>query len=375
MSEEKAHAEFGPSSLKYVAKCAGYKGNSGTNPAAEKGNRIHAALEHRKVSMLTDADEIAIYNSCVKEEDQLFAMIFGDNECDTLIREKRISLDIKAKTETFGTADVVATRGDTALIVDYKTGYSKIDEVRDNWQAKAYVLGVFQEHEHLNHCTFAFIVPKRDEVLWGQFMRLEVPALRAEISAIISRAEVTRPKWEQGTIDIDDVNPSVDCRFCAFESKCPALGALTLGVAARLHPELSMLPAGNLQITDDTDTDTIEKLYAVAKIVETWCSSVRYQAVQRAMAGTELPNYKLRSLGQIKKITSQDFLLKLAAKYNVTPEDIIESSTISLADVTAALHKKTPKKAKAKTVEAFVAEAEALDIVELGAPRYTLTSR
>ena len=57
----RGHAEFSPSSLKYVATCAGYKGREGTSAAAEKGTRIHEALEIRDPSALHDEDENDIY--------------------------------------------------------------------------------------------------------------------------------------------------------------------------------------------------------------------------------------------------------------------------------------------------------------------------
>ena len=41
----RGHAEFSPSSLKYVSKCAGFHGREGTNASAEMGTRIHEALE------------------------------------------------------------------------------------------------------------------------------------------------------------------------------------------------------------------------------------------------------------------------------------------------------------------------------------------
>ena len=52
------HAEFSPSSLKYVAACSGYTGRSGTSAAAEKGTRIHEALEVRDPSALHDEEEL-----------------------------------------------------------------------------------------------------------------------------------------------------------------------------------------------------------------------------------------------------------------------------------------------------------------------------
>ena len=50
----RAHATFGPSSLKYYAICGGYHGKDGTSAASEKGTRIHEALEVRNPDTLLD---------------------------------------------------------------------------------------------------------------------------------------------------------------------------------------------------------------------------------------------------------------------------------------------------------------------------------
>ena len=59
--QSRGHAEFSPSSLKYVAACAGYEGRDGTSPAAEMGTRIHEALEIFDPSVLHTEQEHEIY--------------------------------------------------------------------------------------------------------------------------------------------------------------------------------------------------------------------------------------------------------------------------------------------------------------------------
>jgi len=71
------HAEFSPSALKYLASCAGYQGKSGSSEAAEKGTRIHEALEARDPSALHDEEEIEIYEQTVEMEEQ-FLKSFED---------------------------------------------------------------------------------------------------------------------------------------------------------------------------------------------------------------------------------------------------------------------------------------------------------
>ena len=65
----RGHAEFSPSALKYLAACSGFKGTEGTSEAAEKGTRIHEALEARDPSALHDAEEVDVYDQIVVMEE------------------------------------------------------------------------------------------------------------------------------------------------------------------------------------------------------------------------------------------------------------------------------------------------------------------
>ena len=61
----RGHAEFGPSGLKYIASCPGFHGTEGTSEAAERGTRIHEALEVHDPSALHDEEEVEIYDKIV----------------------------------------------------------------------------------------------------------------------------------------------------------------------------------------------------------------------------------------------------------------------------------------------------------------------
>jgi hypothetical protein len=370
---ERAHAEFGPSSLKYVSICAGYHGKDGNNAASEKGTRIHEALEVRDPSALVDEDEVQIYERMVAEEDEVFQNVFGGIDGVTINREMRLVLDLDCTTPTFGTSDIVAWKGSVGLQVDYKTGISKIDEPRKNWQSKAYVLAAFQMYPELEVIHFAFLIPKRDEILVGTFNRSELDDLRNEISAVIKKAETTRPKWDSKTIDIDDLNPSVNCRFCRHEEHCPALGAVAIEVAKRYRPDL--LPDGPIASGDVDDPSTIEKLYVVAKIVENWASGIKHKATGMAHDGVEFETLKLKSMGALKKTLEKNYLAQIAIKHGLELNEIIEAADLTMGQLSKALYDKAPKGKKSFVVDSFEKEAIDLGVVEVGSTRYTLSSR
>jgi hypothetical protein len=167
VDEEEAHAEYGPSSIKMSAHCPGYEGESGTNPAAEMGTRIHEALETGDWSGLNDY-ESSLAQGCRNAEDAIFKHHgYEVSELDDY-KEIRLTMQLRGE-ETFGTCDRLTVNGTEAVQIDYKTGQMAVDEPQDNWQAKAYTLGAFQQFPQLDTIHFYFVACRRDEILFHTF--------------------------------------------------------------------------------------------------------------------------------------------------------------------------------------------------------------
>jgi hypothetical protein len=369
---DRAHAEFSPSQLKNLKQCPGYHGRDGSSAASEMGTRIHEALEIRDPSSLQTEKEVDIYDVCVREEDLLFQNAFFGYDGVTINREERLVIQIDAKSEMFGTADVIAHKDNVCLIVDYKTGISEIDEPIDNWQAKAYALGVFQKYPAIDTVHFAFIVPQRYEVPYGQFLRSDMEALRADISKVVVAAETTRPKWAAGTMDIDDVNPSVNCcRFCRYEDSCPALGAICIDIAKRYKPAL--LPEGDIHVSNIDDPATLSMMFIVAKIVEDWASHVQFKVKAMADQGVEFPNLKRRSLGARMSVVDASGLAQYAMAKGLELYDIFEASNISVNKLAEKFANSAPHGKKTKYEKEFTEELIDGGFVKKGEVNYTLS--
>jgi hypothetical protein len=372
---DRDHAEFSPSALKYLHTCSGFHGKEGSSDAADMGTRIHEALEVRDPSTLQSEEEVNIYDQLVVDEKEVFDSVFGDMLDNVeIIREKRLHLELDALSPTFGTCDIVAISSlGVALVADYKTGISIIDPPRANWQAMAYTLGVFQTYPAVDVIHFAFLVPRNGGVITGTFYRTEIDDLRSRISSVVRSAELTRPKWASGTMEIDDLGPSSNCRFCRHEDHCPALGAVALEVVSRIKPE--MLPDGPINASDVEDVETLEKLFIVARIVETWAAAIKYKANQLAQTGVEFENFKLKSMGALKKTNDKNQLAAIATEHGLSLPEIIDASDLSLAQLSKAIYDKAPKGKKSFVVDAFEKEALSQNVVSVGAVRYTLSSR
>tara|TARA_R110001583_G_scaffold18627_3_gene73885 strand:- start:4118 stop:5242 length:1125 start_codon:yes stop_codon:yes gene_type:complete len=363
------HAEFSPSSLKYVAGCAGYDSRSGTNAAAEKGTRIHEALEVRDPSALHDEEELEIYNQIVEDEAMFNESFFGEGEYEEL-NEIKVHVDL-GDTSTWGTCDRFLVAGEKAVMADYKTGVSPIDSPKDNWQAKAYTLGAFQAYPDVQEITFVFYIPVRNEVLHDTFTRDDIAGLTKQLTDVIQKGEEIRPKWKEGSPDLDDLAPSVNCRFCKHEDHCPACGAIAVQVASRL----SMIPEDDIDIELSSDPAILEQLWVVAKVVSNWASRIKAKAVEMAKEGTEFPTLRLKSMGAPRKCVDNKKLMDVAEQFNMSQKEVLELARLPISAIATEVGKKAPEGKKGQAAKDFLATLEEKDILVSSEKRYTLTEK
>jgi len=367
---DRGHAEFSPSSLKYVAGCAGYQGREGTSEAAEKGTRIHEALEVRDPSALHDEEEVEIYDKIVEDEDDFLNTVIGDLEREEF---NEVVVDVSLDgTSTWGTCDrftIYGEKKDRAVMGDYKTGVSVIDTPDKNWQAKAYATGAFQNYPEVNIITFVFYIPVRNEVLWHEFTRDDLPELIDELSKVIKRGESIRPKWEDGAPSLEELNPNINCRFCAHEDHCPALGGLAIEVASRVAD--NALPKGD--IADPEDPETLELLWVVAKVVGNWASRIRSKAIAKAKEGAEFPSLKLKSMGTPRKCNDNVKLLEVASEFDISEDEVLKLASFPLKKIADAVGSKAPKGEKMRKSKDFLDAAENNGIIDTSDERFTLS--
>lgn len=362
----RGHAEFSPSSLKYVSKCAGFHGREGTNSAAEMGTRIHEALEVHDPSALHNEQEVEIYEKIVEMEKN-----FLDNFSGIAEEHNEIQVDVKLNgTETWGTCDrFLILKNGNAIMADYKTGISIIDPPEKNWQAKAYTVGAFQKFPEVEEITFVFYVPQHDQSLYHTFKRSEdYDTLVQELSAAILKAEATRPKWIGGKPAIEELTPSPNCRFCRYEDMCPALGGLVLEVAKKLDPQLP-----DVDIENTEDPAVLEDLWAIAKVVSNWSERLRARTVDLAKNGVEFPSLRLRSMGSTKKVIDNQTLIGIAMDFGLNTEEVLDSATLSLTKVSKVIADKVEKSEKKKISQDFVDACQNAGIIETSDTRYTLS--
>jgi len=376
---DRGHCEYGPSALKCYAACSGYEKQNEEGKdmtAANKGTRIHEALEVRDPSSLHNEEEHDIYEMILKMEESFLKQFPEEGRVDQ--DEIRLDMELFDDQSTFGTCDrFIRWKGSsTAVLADYKTGVSVIDDTKDNWQAKDYSIGIFQAHPEIEMIIFVFYVPFHDgteasDRMIHTFHRHQLEDLMREVTDVILKAKYVKLKRKLGLLEISDLNPNDNCRFCRWEEEgCPALGAVVVGAAkaAGILDDDSLLDFD----TDSKDPEAVSKRYRVAKIIEKWSKREKEQAVQMAKDGVELPDLVLKSKGAATVCTDDDKLVNIARLYGVTDEQVREASSITLGKVAAAAGANAPHGEKGATEEKFLADAKDAGILQKQAERFTL---
>lgn len=82
-----AHHKLGPSTLKWVEICPGYRSSNETNPMAEEGTMLHEAVENEDMTGL-DEVQISLVQKCLD-----YAKPFMD-EADEVLKEERLTIKL-----------------------------------------------------------------------------------------------------------------------------------------------------------------------------------------------------------------------------------------------------------------------------------------
>ena len=348
MSTPEEHHELGPSTLKYVEICPGYRSSNESNPFAEEGTLLHAAAETGKLDGLTDEQV-----RCVRTVLQYVEGIEGD--VDETHKELRVKIVYRPDgSSIFGTVDLILILGTHAYIIDYKFGRGEVDDADVNIQIQAYAKGVFDKFPQIETATAVLLLPRRDELLEAEYTRKDMIDVGMRLDLIISKAEEETP----------DLRPNTEgCRYCKHRLTCTALSDKLLPIAKKYERSVDDFQVAlwhNYDPAQIDDPTVIGQMLNVASVLDRWAGAAKKQALKLAEEeGREIPGYDLRWRTPSSKIEdAQEAFETLAHLF--TPEEFMEACNVTLAQLSKALSKKLPrgeKKNARGTVELALEEA------------------
>ena len=291
---------------------------------AEMGNRIHAHLDDP--SIVLNEEEQHIADRC-KEEYEKIVEALPLLEPESVTTEKRLWYG----DQWSGQIDRIDHHGDTAAVIDWKTGRNPQGSAESNLQLRAYAVLVKKNLPYLKKIYVAIVQPMAAPYTIAEYDEADLAAADEQIQGIVAAAlEPNAPR-----------TPSPDaCKYCRAKAICPE----AQGEAAALaEVKADIIPS----LTNDQVADFLEK----ATIVEAFIESLRDEARKRLKDGAEIAGYKLTA-GRTSR--SIECPVEAFERLGINPDQFLSACKVSvpsLEKVFAAANDITPKEAKAKVEE------------------------
>lgn len=178
-----------------------------SSEAADSGSRIHAFLAHEAVDLSQDELDVAI--KCMRQANDLIGA--GEE-----LREQRLWYSDKFGRRLFsGQADVLVISGNTALVIDYKTGRGEVSASAANFQLRGLAVLVKHNYPDVEVVSVAIIQPLASSVpVVCEYGPEELDLAKLQILNVVGLSEVTDPPL---------VPSEAACKYCRAKAICPAL--------------------------------------------------------------------------------------------------------------------------------------------------------
>jgi hypothetical protein len=188
--------------------------------AAEKGNRIHDALQNGDFSILSveEADLAQKLSVLEKIAVDQWSDVVGSKEKPTVIREQRLGLKVDSELRLTGKPDAIYSIGKSILVLDYKTGIVPVESA-GNAQLRA--LAVMGCEDLKAEEAYVAIIQA------GQGVVLE----KLSESAIGMERERLRNELERLSSQKETRAVGPHCQYCKASGVCPEAQNATTALA------------------------------------------------------------------------------------------------------------------------------------------------
>jgi len=252
MTEEKTHAEFPPSQMELFYNCPGSWYISKGIPQkksddAEEGTMLHGVIAKKLIDPSFDISNLTleqqdIINFCLN-------LSLSETEGFKIAVEQRVYIKDDADAVlTWGTADVVAINGSSAIVIDWKFGRAKVEESEDNMQKATYALGIMQDYQ-VDEVKSIIVQPRLHHVSRYTFTNKKV--IYDTIESIINRCK-----------DNTQVNCriGIHCTYCNGKIRCPAF--------MRSQESIETLESKEVKFTDIELTELFKFNHLIAALTK-----------------------------------------------------------------------------------------------------------
>ena len=212
--------------------------------------------------------------------------------------------------EGFGTADATILYGDVLEVIDLKLGQGLIVSAVDNSQARLYALGRLRAYEgfwDVKTVVCKICQPRRDR---NSEQRIPVDEL------LRWAKEVVVPAAERAWKGEGEFNPGDWCLFCKAAPTCAARIKQAVDVFDAI--EKAAPPASPAMLTMEEIALLLPRLDQAISVI----NSLKKYAMAQALAGVEVPGYKLVE-GRATRKYVDDLAVAKAVAASGVPEALI----------------------------------------------------
>ena len=325
---------------------AGNKENA--HPLTNRGTVMHAAVETGDFHQL-EGREHELVQACL---DQIEWAERTLSEGETR-KEVRLNTSIP---NLWGTIDYLRIQGNTAIAMDWKFGFMKVEDPKTNAQAASYVLGIFDQYPEVKVIIFKFIMPRINILLSHAFNRHDYDRIHLRLQTVIARCEEFRTAF----------NPCRKaCQFCGNIGRCSAVSQALLPLAEKYSDGLPELPR-ECHPSLITDPAEMARALLVAKVFAEYASSASKHALElsrRLNLPIEDPErgiyFEPVSRAGKKTITDPNAAWAEARDAGVTQEEFMEACSVSPAKLKKIVAANLPRGNKQKGSVLFLEKLRA----------------
>lgn len=203
------------------------------------------------------------------------------------VAEKRLDLS-HIVPESFGTGDCIIIGGKELHVIDFKYGQGVVVEAERNSQMMLYALGALRAYSllyQIERVHLTIVQPRAKGISSWETTPAELAAWGEEVKVKAQEA------WEGKGVH----TPGDWCRFCRARQQCRARAEHNLQLEGfTAIPTALMTP------------EQIAELLPRIELLMRWGKELQDYAFEEALAGRDIPGYKLVAGRSTRKFTDQD---------------------------------------------------------------------
>lgn len=270
IEEVNNHHPYSPSKLEYLERCPCFnQDDSEDSEAAQRGTRLHEAVEHDDPDRIADPDDREQVLHCMLHK-QLLMQKYPNAK---VYNEMRIESSLNHGTGDLVLLDFVAG---IAVVLDYKFGKEKVTAPERNLQLWSYAYALMSMYAEIHTVHIYVSQPQcSDDMEYFEIRRDMTGLIRSRIERVIERAEDPNKK------------PTADDKACGYCTKRLADGRpcpeMMRHAVDHFTQQYGLTVPANVMLGIDHSAQTVGQVYAFAKKLEEFAEAVRKSASERGV--------------------------------------------------------------------------------------------